>query len=66
MAEKAEKPILVGATGRFVRSTLALIMGVLGAKYSDNAWLLSLTPILQTIGKALRDKNPGKFDWFPF
>lgn len=58
--------ILSGATGRLIRSVVSLAVGLLAAKYKDNVWYVSATPLLQTASKALRDKYPDKFDWLPF
>lgn len=54
-----------GILGRFLRAALTTGVGLVLAHYKDNQWYVSATPLLQTIGKALRDKYPGKFEWLP-
>lgn len=58
--------LLSGVKGRFIRSMLSLCIGIAVSKYQDNVWYISLTPFLQTLSKALRDKWPDKWEWLPF
>jgi hypothetical protein len=58
--------MLTGVKGRAIRSVVSLGLGLLLAKYQGNVWYVSATPLLQTIGKALRDKYPGQWEWLPF
>lgn len=55
-----------GAVGRLLRASLATAAGVAAAKYGQNEWFLSLGPFLQLVGKKLRDKYPGVWEWLPF
>lgn len=55
-----------GAWGRFLRAALATGLGVLASHYQSNEWYVALGPALQLIGKKLRDRYAGKFDWLPF
>lgn len=57
--------IYAGVAGRFLRAALTTVVGLLVAKYGQNEWYVSAGPLLQTIGKKLRDKYPGQFDWLP-
>lgn len=55
-----------GALGRLLRAGLATAAGVAAAHYKDNVWYASAGPLLQMIGKTLRDKYPGVWEWLPF
>lgn len=55
-----------GAVGRFLRVALATAAGAAAAKYGQNEWFISATPLLNMIGKKLRDKWPGVWEWLPF
>lgn len=54
-----------GIVGRFLRAALTTGLGLVMAHYKDNQWYVSAGPLLQMIGKTLRDKYPGKFEWLP-
>lgn len=58
--------IYQGAMGRLLRAALATGAAALVAKWQKNDWYLSLSPFLQMIGKKLRDKWPGVWEWLPF
>jgi hypothetical protein len=58
--------LLSGVKGRFIRAVLSLAIGILVSKYQGNEWYISITPLLQTLGKFLRDKYPGSWEWLPF
>lgn len=58
-------PFLSGVKGRLIRSVLSLVLPLAIAKYQNNVWYVSLTPLLQTGAKYLRDKFPGDFEWLP-
>lgn len=55
-----------GARGRFLRAGLATAAGVLVSHYGNNEWYVSLGPLMQLVGKKLRTRYPGNFDWLPF
>jgi hypothetical protein len=54
-----------GIVGRFLRASLTMSLGLIAAHYKDNQWYIAAGPLLQMIGKTLRDKYPGKFEWLP-
>lgn len=60
------KKLLGGATGRFLRSAVALGLASLVASLQDNPWYIASAPLLNAISKRLHDKYPGKWDWLPF
>lgn len=55
-----------GAVGRFLRAALATAAGVAASHYGNNEWYISAGPLLQLVGKKLRDKYPGTWEWLPF
>ncbi len=55
-----------GIVGRFLRASLSTAVGVLAAHYAANEWYIAAGPLLQLVGKTLRDKNPGSWLWLPF
>lgn len=65
MVQWMEK-LYAGAIGRLLRAALTTAAGVAVSHYANNQWYISLGPFLQLIGKTLRDKAPGQFDWLPF
>lgn len=58
--------LYAGAAGRFLRAALTTAAGVAIAHYQNNQWYISLGPLLQLVGKTLRDKQPGVWEWLPF
>jgi hypothetical protein len=54
-------PILL----RFLRTAVSVGLGVVATIYGQNKYYIALVPVLATIGKALRDLWPGKFEWLP-
>lgn len=54
-----------GIWGRFMRAALTTGLGLLAAHYKDNQWYVSAGPLLQMVGKTLRDKYPGSWEWLP-
>lgn len=53
--------------GRLIRSGISTGIGVLVAKYQSNPLFISLTPVLQTVSKFLRDKFPNSiWEILPF
>lgn len=40
---------------RFFRASLSLLVAGVAAKYGDSPYYLALAPLLQTIGKTLRE-----------
>lgn len=55
-----------GAVGRVLRAGLATGAAWAVAHWQGNEWYLSLSPFLQMVGKKLRDKYPGVWEWLPF
>lgn len=60
------KKLYEGAKGRFLRAALTTVLGVVATKYGQNEWYLALGPVLQLVGKKLRDSKPGAWEWLPF
>jgi len=58
--------IYQGSIGRLLRSALQVGLGTAVAHWQKNEWYISIAPLLATIGKKLRDKYPGQFEWLPF
>ena len=54
-----------GALGRLLRAALSTGLGLLLAQYKSNEWYIAAGPLLQMVGKTLRDKYPGKWEWLP-
>lgn len=54
-----------GIWGRFLRAALTTGAGLLASHYADNQWYISAGPLLQLVGKTLRDKYPGAWEWLP-
>lgn len=50
---------------RLLRISISTGLGVLASQYGSNPYFIALTPVLATVGKALRDLFPGKFEWLP-
>jgi hypothetical protein len=55
-----------GALGRLLRAALTTGIGVVISHYGQNEWYIALGPFLQLVGKKLRDKYPGVWEWLPF
>ena len=51
---------------RFVRGTVATAISGFIATWQQNPKYAWLVPVILTVGKAVRDKFPKKFDWLPF
>lgn len=51
---------------RFIRSVVSLGAAALAAKVAGDTRLLWLTPVLQGVGKVVRDKVPAYADLVPF
>jgi hypothetical protein len=51
---------------RAFRSAIAVGAGVALKTFFDNPALIWAAPIINAIGKYIRDKYPEKFDWLPF
>lgn len=58
--------LLSGAIGRAIRSSLSVAISAWIAKNQNNPYYLAIAPLLQTIGKYLRDKWPNRWGWLPF
>jgi hypothetical protein len=56
---------LRGWIGRAIRSTLSLGISLAITRYSQSPWGLVWGPVIQTAGKALRDKYPKQMKWLP-
>jgi len=50
---------------RALRSAIAVGAGLALKTFFDNPAFIWATPIINALGKYLRDKYPGKFDWLP-
>lgn len=55
-----------GAVGRLLRAGLATGASFAAAHYGQNEWYIAAGPLLQMVGKKLRDKYPGTWEWLPF
>lgn len=51
--------LLISALIRAARSAIAVWVA---STYAQNIWY---APVLLAVGKAIRDKFPGKADWLP-
>jgi hypothetical protein len=50
---------------RYVRSAIALGLGSTLQAVFNQPMLIWLAPVINSLGKVLREKYPGMFDWIP-
>lgn len=63
--------IMQGWIGRLVRTTLATGAAAWWAHHTGDHWVITVQTALgagvfTAVGKYLRDKAPGAFEWLPF